>query len=800
MTNMISYLYYLNIMKTKNILKIGVFSLALLSLLISPVLKSNVSQVKAASCTDIGGICLPLRITCPSGYKVADETFKLTCPSGVGTQKCCVPSDSEYAKPPQTEREEYHMTQEQIREQSKDQVEGTAKEQNAAQICNLIVYGTTTPDIPMIWGIAPKMDDRWWQHKVCLVQIGILEGIGKMMGGMINALTADILWALNPDSYGGFVKNSGVIEVSGILRTYMNFALILVLIIIALATILGIKKYRWQDILWKLIVVALLINFSLILPGILLDISHFITYVFINLTQEAKNMSIAQAIMDNFRTNEISGLTKYGMSMDDKVGLEIGDVQTIEETDPKTNETVKVEMVKTGWGLAWGNFFLVLAALALMGLFVFITLIAIFFVIMFRSFIIIILLAVSPIAFVAWILPNTEKFWNLWWGQFSKWCLFPISFAISLYIGVIILDSMSDHLAKLGAGDAKLTIISMLVQIVLFAMFLVGGLIVSIQSSGAVGKVVQKQVSRAGWLAGAFAAGKVAKGIRGTGVYRKAGLALTHIPGVSKIGFDMLDQSDKARIAGEIKKREKELEESRAKQELLDIANSKTPSRVNRKAYIDHMAALHIAAKKGWIDPAKHNIAIDEIKNHVNNDNPDLDVKTFAQAFPQFFKVENDKLKIINPKDHKQIIENMAKMNPTDIPKNTERIISAIKSAGGNVEEFLEELVFLKTNQLKAFLDNVDENEFNTGKIFSGTSIGARPWAGTNGAVITALKNRERAAAIQHAKQRAQFGDGSAEEQQALNEWIKAQNALDEMQNKLDTSTSLRETLQTKTV
>lgn len=43
-----------------------------------------------------------------------------------------------------------------------------------------------------------------------------------------------------------------------------------------------------------------------------------------------------------------------------------------------------------------------------------------FVLILFRQVIIVALLIISPMALVAWILPNTEKFWKLWWESFSK--------------------------------------------------------------------------------------------------------------------------------------------------------------------------------------------------------------------------------------------------------------------------------------------------------------------------------------------------------------------------------------------
>lgn len=65
------------------------------------------------------------------------------------------------------------------------------------------------------------------------------------------------------------------------------------------------------------------------------------------------------------------------------------------------------------------------AALGLFGLFTLalagiLALLIGFVVLMLRQIVIYVLLVISPIALLAWILPNTEKFWKIWWESFSK--------------------------------------------------------------------------------------------------------------------------------------------------------------------------------------------------------------------------------------------------------------------------------------------------------------------------------------------------------------------------------------------
>lgn len=66
-------------------------------------------------------------------------------------------------------------------------------------------------------------------------------------------------------------------------------------------------------------------------------------------------------------------------------------------------------------GLALG----LLGLLSLLGT-VLLGLLIAFFVLAVRQVVLVVLLVTAPVALVAWILPNTEKVWKLWWESFSK--------------------------------------------------------------------------------------------------------------------------------------------------------------------------------------------------------------------------------------------------------------------------------------------------------------------------------------------------------------------------------------------
>jgi len=274
----------------------------------------------------------------------------------------------------------------------------------------------------------------------CVTTKAILEGLGKMFSGLINLEIGWILWALDPGTYGGFAENEGVIQIWEIMRDLVNSLLVLGLIWIAIATILGYKKYAWKQILWKLILVALLVNFSLVISGIVVDISNYLSGYFLSIAQE-ENDTLTPRIQKGFGYEEEgSGDTKT-LNPADIFDEEKYELPKILGFDTATTTAADV----ANYDLRFGNFFIIGFIMILVGGFAVISLLAIFMAILFRAFILIVLLGLSPIVFAAWIFPDTEKYWKMWWEQFIKWCFFPAIFSFTLYIAVIAMSGMSQE-------------------------------------------------------------------------------------------------------------------------------------------------------------------------------------------------------------------------------------------------------------------------------------------------------------------------------------------------------------------
>ena len=629
-------------MKTKNILKIAIFSIALFALLISPVLKTNIIQVDAVSeCEkeENKGICINKGLKCITLGEYKESSFKCT---NYRDEKCCIPAPEGATQ--QVGQHGLKTIQSRLPE---ERPEGLCKKnfEDGMLQCQERYSFFSGGRIGCEFKVV--IADMW-----CVTTKAILEGLGKMFGGLINLEIGWILWALDPGTYGGFAENEGVIQIWEIMRNLVNSLLVLGLIWIAIATILGYKKYAWKQILWKLILVALLVNFSLVISGIVVDISNYLSGYFLSIAQE-ENDTLAPRIQKGFGYEEEgSGDTKTLNPADifDEGKYELPKIMGL---DTETT-TADVE----NYDLRFGNFFIIGFIMILVGGFAVISLLAIFMAILFRAFILIVLLGLSPIVFAAWIFPDTEKYWKMWWEQFIKWCFFPVIFSFTLYIAVIAMSGMSQ--ISIGAGSATETII----QMVLFSMFLVGGLMFAIQGSGVVSKTVMQQSSKIGAAAGTFVSKKTSGAITESSTYKKAGKFLAKVPLLGGVGQEMMVAGEKAK-ATRVKEHEKNLENV-GLGNLKQLEKAPAPSPLDRNAYERRVALTNKLADIGKLSEE----SVEFIKMHKGDGR--LNVKGITEAIPHYFKLDEEGQLVETGDSIEDKVKALATMKPDKIRDKTQ--------------------------------------------------------------------------------------------------------------------------------
>ena len=113
--------------------------------------------------------------------------------------------------------------------------------------------------------------------------------IGKLLLMMV-AVLIDIA------QYNSFATSVVVLNGWSIVRDVANMFFILILLLIAFSTMLGIEKYDYKKHLSKLLIAAVVINFSATICGLLIDLSQVVMLTFVNGFKEAAGGNFVEAL------------------------------------------------------------------------------------------------------------------------------------------------------------------------------------------------------------------------------------------------------------------------------------------------------------------------------------------------------------------------------------------------------------------------------------------------------------------------------------------------------------------------
>lgn len=191
-----------------------------------------------------------------------------------------------------------------------------------------------------------------------------------------------------------------------LVRDMANMLFILILVAIGVGTMLEIKVQGQQigpNLLLPFIVVAALINFSPLLTGMVIDISNILTKFFFDVSIGGANLFI----------NENPFFSNAG---------NLGDVLT-------TNLDVSA------------SFALQMVTAFMFNLLTSLILVTVGFLLIMRVLAIWLLVIFSPLAFAAYILPQTKSYFRMWWSQFLQWAMLPVTLGLFLWIAALILSA-----------------------------------------------------------------------------------------------------------------------------------------------------------------------------------------------------------------------------------------------------------------------------------------------------------------------------------------------------------------------
>ncbi len=264
---------------------------------------------------------------------------------------------------------------------------------------------------------------------------------------------------------GRYVTSSsaqGVRTAWGIMRDLANIAIIGGLVAIAIGTILHLKNVNAKNVLAKLIIGAILVNFSYFFAGAVIDSSNFLaTKIYQSVISADKDCA------DNNKCNLAStfmGLVNI-QGLRDNEGTLMNNWTSISAT----SEGVKV--VSNDGMLNKLVFDILLLIFELVTIFIFLSAISL---LVGRFVALILVLITSPVGIVAFMLPTTSKYAKEWWeALFSQAFFAPVYFLLVGFSFTIIRSSKD---AIFSATASAESIIGLMLTFIVAAIFMLQSL------------------------------------------------------------------------------------------------------------------------------------------------------------------------------------------------------------------------------------------------------------------------------------------------------------------------------------
>lgn len=258
-------------------------------------------------------------------------------------------------------------------------------------------------------------DEKPTDETSCAIQaIGwIVCPVMNFMAGIVDGAYAFVASMLTVQPLttgaGGTDEAKGIFTAWEVMRNFANICFIIAFLIIVFSqvTSAGITNYGIKKMLPRLVVAAILVNVSYWICAIAVDLSNIFGVSLKNLFDAIA----AQLILPNFN--------EFGATAEGWLGI--------------------TGAVLAGAAITTVALFVQLTALLPVLVTVLFAIVTVFIVLMLRQAIIILLIVISPLAFVAFLLPNTEGLFKKWRQMFQVMLLvFPI---ISLIFGASALAS-----------------------------------------------------------------------------------------------------------------------------------------------------------------------------------------------------------------------------------------------------------------------------------------------------------------------------------------------------------------------
>ena len=249
----------------------------------------------------------------------------------------------------------------------------------------------------------------------------IVYGIVWALGQLLVLMMEVLVWVAQ---WSSFIKAPAVVLGWKIVRDICNMFFVVIMLIIAFATVLRVKEYSYEKLLPKLIIMAILINFSKMICGLLIDVSQVVMLTFVNSFKDVAGANLTTIL----GLDKLTSMGTNAAAVDDK--------------------TTGV----TSWSIM-GAYVLALVYVII----ALITIVTMVIMLAIRIVMIWIYVVLSPMAYLLGAFPAGKKYSSKWWHDFTSNLIVGPILAFFIWLSFAALGTGQDTVGSSGVTAAKPT-------------------------------------------------------------------------------------------------------------------------------------------------------------------------------------------------------------------------------------------------------------------------------------------------------------------------------------------------------
>jgi len=259
----------------------------------------------------------------------------------------------------------------------------------------------------------------------------------------------------------------------GVIRDMANMLFIFILLVIALATILQVDQYNAKSLLARLLIIAVVINFSLFASRLIIDAGNVTAHFFYKGITTASTLDKANASSNIKGSGSINVNDAFPNGAENALGYKIKEISATFTSFVKPQSVFDQKITKT---LAESDPGTMIAFYIGMSIFFFLTGWAFFTVglsFLTRVAVLWILMIFSPVAFAAMVLPSTKTYFDQWLKEITSKSFCVAIYLLFLYIiGVFVTNPLASNIFK-SPSSVENAVLFLLLAMVYFSTLIV---------------------------------------------------------------------------------------------------------------------------------------------------------------------------------------------------------------------------------------------------------------------------------------------------------------------------------------